>query len=448
MNFSIYRLLRWGAGLLILCWLLIACNKELPQPVPLTPAPTEGTETILEKLNADEFSILKAAVEKASGFASSTGKLSDILGNPEGEITFFAPDNTAILTSFALLGLPADPSTLNLFSAGRLDTLLKYHIIGGQTLTSAKITETFPNLYLQSSLVLAPPSAELPPGLRMPIFLDREGSFSFVNNVPVTGPDMMASNGVMHKTAIALLPPEMVLWQRIATDNSYSYFRAAVLKADEGDEAKTLQNALSNPAANLTVFAPTNAAFQALLTAQIAQGVRPLVQQQYMATYLVPAIKAANPGISDEDALTQATALAATEPHATNITNGAIEQAGLLASTPDVFSNPMLASVLTPTVVKGLVVYHILGKKAYTVNIPAAGVSTPTLLNTGAGYETHPGLALKAVFGATGVTAATVKGVGNATAANIQISAPPSTTQDVNHINGVIHRIDQVLLPQ
>jgi len=426
--------------------LLQACNKELPEAIPIDHPKGSPTETIMKKLDAAEFSILKTAVEKASTFASPTGKLSDILGNPDGELTFFAPDNTAVLTSFTLLGLPANAASLNFFSAGKLDTLLKYHIIGGRTLKTANFTSSFPNMYMQSALLLAPPSVALPPGLRMPIFLDKEGSASFVNYIPIVGADIAASNGVIQKPAIALLPPDQVLWQRIATDPDYSYFRAAVLKADEGDAAKTLQSALSNPAANLTVYAPTNAAFQALLTAQITPGALPLVKQGYIMQALVPAVKAANPGISGADALIMATALAETEPHKTTIFNMAKAQAAAIASTPDVFNNPAVAGVLTPTLVKGIVVYHIMGVRAYTVNMPTTQANFPTLLN--GAIAAHPGIGLKAVFGATGVTSATVKGAANATASNIVIDPYVNGTSDQSCINGVIQSLDQVLLPQ
>ncbi|MCH5687255.1 hypothetical protein LWM68_25125 [Niabella sp. W65] len=80
--------MRRSLKLLVALMLLQACNKELPQAVPLEPPPPADGETILQKLNASEYSILKTAVEKASTFASATGKLSDILGNPSGEMTF------------------------------------------------------------------------------------------------------------------------------------------------------------------------------------------------------------------------------------------------------------------------------------------------------------------------------------------------------------------------
>lgn len=431
---------------LLSMFLLQACNKELPLAEPVEHPIGSATETIMSKLNAPEFSILKTAVLKASTITSATGKLSDILGNPEGEATFFAPDNTAILTSFSLLGLPVAASSLDFFTASQLDAMLKYHMIGGRTLTSANFTSNFPNMYLQSALVIAAPSKDLPPGLRMPIFLDKVGNNNFANYVPITQADIPASNGVIHKTAIALMPPDQLLWNRIDANPDYSYFKAAVLKADEGDAAKTLQSALSNPAANLTVFAPTNAAFQALLTAQITQGVLPLVKQSYINTYILPGVKAGNPGISEADALTMATTLADSEPHKTNILNGAQAQAAGLAGTPDVFTNPALASVLTAQTVKGLVVYHIMGTRAFSVNLPTTETNFPTLLN--GAISNHPGIGIKAVWGTSGVTAITVKGLANTTASNVLVNQFVNGTSDQNFVNGAMHRIDQVLRPQ
>ena len=165
---------------------------------------------------------------------------------------------------------------------------------------------------------------------------------------------------------------------------------------------------LSNFGPNITVFAPTNAAFQGLLTAQItaaliAQGVPP------------------------------ATA--------------AIIAAGL-ASTPGVFSNPALYSVLTPTTVKGIVVYHLLGSRAFLNNFPTTATSYPTLLNSA--VPTHPGVSLACTFTGPFVSAATVKGIANPTASNILINPTPEPngTSDQFFINGTIHKIDQVLRPQ
>lgn len=388
--------------------LLSSCNKDLPVAEPITQPPPTGL-SIMETLDGASYSFLKAAVTRASTVASPTGTLSTLLADKNAVFTFFAPDDNAFRASLTVLGLPADISSINFFRPGQLDTIIKYHLIGGQQYTAALVTPAFPNLnlYLQSSFVLAPPSEALPPGLRMPIFMGRQGTALFANNIPVTQADIAVANGVIHNVAFALLPPSQVLWQRIATDTDLTYLMAAVRKADEGDPAKTLETALQNVAANLTVFAPTNLAFQQLLTGQITLAL--------IAMGLDPATAAA--------------------------------QAAALASTPAVFTNPALAAVLTPETVAGIVVYHILGSCAFLVNLPTTLTNYPTLLNSAID---HPGVGLQATFGATGVTAATVKGLANATASNIQINPTlaPNGTSDQHYINGTLHKIDQVLLPQ
>lgn len=421
---------RAGYVLFAAALLLQACNKDLPEAIPITPEKSTATETLLQKLNAPEFSILKTAVEKASTFASTTGKLTDLLGNENDEFTFFAPDNTAILTSFSLLGLPADASSLNFFRAGQLDSMLKYHLIGGTQLTSSRISSTAPalNMYLQSMLILAAPSANLPPGYRMPIFLGKQGSAVFVNNVPVKTPDIMASNGVMHKVAVALLPPDKVLWQTIAANagESYTYFKAAVIRADGGESATgQFQSALSTANANFTALIPTNTAFEQLLVGQITRALM-------------------DKGMPGPAAGTAAATLVAGYG-VTLISNP--------ASVP--VYGPDLAAVITPQLLQGLVAYHLLAKpgttvlgyRDFTVNFPADNaVNVPTLVN--ASVPAHPGVSLKATFSGASLISATAKGLGNATASNIILSAPPSSTNDLNHVNGVIQRIDQVLLPQ
>ncbi len=403
---------------------LTACNKELPEAVPLTP-PAPSGQSIMEKMDDAEFSWLKAAITRASTFNNPAGSLSSLLGNKSTSFTFFAPDNTALATAFQLLGLPTEQTTINAFRPGQLDTILRYHLIGGERFTSAKVTPAAPslNLYLQSSFVLQAPSASLPPGLRMPIFIGKQGTALFANNIPVTQPDVALANGTVHKIAVALLPPSQMLWQRVATDPDLTYLLAAVLKADEGDAAKTLESALKNPAANLTLFAPSNAAFQALLTGQITLALIPIITQQLILG-----------GATPEQAAEQAPAIAQA-------------QATTLASTPDVFTNPALASVLTPTVVKGMVVYHIMGNRAFSVNLPTTNNNLPTLLN--GAIAAHPGIGVQATFGPTGVTAISVKGLANATAASVAINPLPGTgTSDQHFINGVLHKINQVLLPQ
>jgi len=397
-----------------------ACNKELPDAEPIIPPSTVGLsifETI--RANGNIYSYLDSAIVRASAFNNPTGKLDTLLKNKSNVLTFFAPDNDAFQRSFQLLGLPTGVSTIKFFRPGQLDTILRYHLIGGQKITAANIPTTFPNsLYLQSMFVLQPPSATVPPGYRMPIFVGKQGTVTFANNIPVVSPpDQEVANGIINRTSFVLLPPSQVLWQRIATDPDLTYLKAAVQKADQGDPAKTLESALSNPAANLTVLAPSNLAFQQLLTAQITGALIAM-------------------GVDSATAAAQAAAL---------------------ASTPDVFNNPALAAVLTPTTVKGIVVYHLLaeshnntfqGIRVFSNNIPSSDINSFTLLNTA--VPIHPGVTLKATYGFNGVIAITAKGLANPTAANVQINPTPAPggTSDQHYINGTLHKIDQVLRPQ
>jgi uncharacterized surface protein with fasciclin (FAS1) repeats len=396
-----------------------SCNKDLPEAEPIVTSPPSGS-TILETIRANgaTYSYLDSAIARASNFNSPAGKLNVLLNDKNTVFTVFAPDNDAFQRSFQLLGLPTGVSTLKGFRPGYLDTLLRYHLIGGQEFTISEIPTTFPNsLYLQSGLVLQAPSPTVPPGYRMPVFLSKQGNTSFANNIPLVQTDIDAANGVIHRASFILLPPQQVLAQRIASDPDLTYLWAAIKKADEGDPNATFQSALANPAANLTVLAPSNAAFQQLLTGQITLALIGM-------------------------GLDAATAAA---------------QAAALASTPAVFTNPALASVLTPTVVAGIVAYHLLaepygetfqGIRVFSNNIPSNDVNAMTFVNLA--VKPHPGVTLKATYGFSGVIALTAKGLGNATPASVFINPTPAPngTSDQLYINGVLHKIDQVLLPQ
>ena len=406
MKFHLHRaikpLLLGAVALLVLG----SCNKEDITPVPIQPSAASG-QTIAALINSDaSFGILKAAIARATP-SGGRQSLATLLSDSTATYTVFAPTDAAFQVAFQMLGIPSAVG-INAFSPGQLDTILRYHIVGGERILSDSIVKRKPNFQLPTLLELALPSSALPPGLRMSVFPSAVGSTLWVNNVPVTAAGIAASNGIVYKMATPLLPPTSFLWDRISADPDLTYLKAAIRRADEGvASASTLQAALQNPAASLTVFAPTDAAFKQVLTLQIT-------------------------GALLAQGLPQATAQA---------------QAAALASTPAVFTNPLLASVLSPTNVKGLVVYHLLGFRDFSVNFPTTATAYPTLLNTA--IAAHPGVRLQATFGATGVTAATVKGVVNPTASNVVINPTPFTgTSDQHYVNGVIHFIDQVLLPQ
>ncbi|MFM6924134.1 MAG: fasciclin domain-containing protein, partial [Ferruginibacter sp.] len=278
-----------------------------------------------------------------------------------------------------------------------------------QTITTASIPNTFPNFFYPTNL--NPTSgASFNPLVRLLTFPSTRNG-NWVNNIPLVAVNTAAANGVIHTAAAMPAPPSKVLAQRIFADADMTYFAAAVNRADSGVAPTTSASlvwVLSNFGPNVTVFVPTNAAMQGLLTAQITQAL--------IAQGVPPAIAAA--------------------------------QAAALASSPAVFSNPALYSVLTAQTVKGLVVYHMLGTRAFTNNFPTTATSYPTLLNSA--VPAHPGVSLTCTFTGPFVTAATVKGLGNATASSILINPTPEPngTSDQFFVNGTIHKINQVLLPQ
>jgi len=398
MKFNINKIFRSSVLVVAAIALLTSCNKDVEDAELITIAPSTG-QSISELVNTDaSFTILKAAVTRAGA------NISSLLADRTGVFTFFAPTDAAFIAS----GIP-NAATVSAMPAAQVESILRYHIVGGQMITSAQIPTTFPNLQLPTQLVLAAPSASLPPGLRMSIFPSKRGTSFWANNIPLTQMDIMVANGVVHKTALLVAPPTQFLWNRIDTDPNLTYLKAAIQRADSGSTAATsLQGALLNPAANLTVFAPNNVAFQAVLTG--------LITQALIAQGMPPATAAAT--------------------------------ATLLASSPAVFSNPALYPYLTATTVKGIAVYHLLGNRAFSVNIPTTATATPTLLNSA--IPIHPGVSIQATFGATGVTSATVKGLVNPTPSNILINPTPAPggTSDQHYINGALHVIDQVLRPQ
>lgn len=391
--------------------ILSACNKDVEQFAdPVTPVPAGNT--LGATLAADPDDSLYLAMVKRAGLLTT-------INNPGANYTLFVPDNNAMrifvnAASGGAIPIAAPDAVHSGFISTTLPVastagLVGYNIVP-QKVTAADIPATFPNFQYPTILNPAPTVSAL---LRLTTFPSTANG-AWLNNIPLTNVDIPASNGVIHNTAFLVTPPQRFLWDRISTDPGLTYLTAAIIRADSGTAPAgspgTLQAALLNIGANLTVFAPTDLAFQQTLTGAIAQVLIGL-------------------GVPPATALAQATAI---------------------ASTPGVFSNPALFGVLTAQTVKGIVVYHILGQRAFTNNFPTSATLVPTLLN--GAIPTHPGIALQATFGVPFVSAATVKGAYNSTDANVLINASPlipdpSGTSDQHYVNGVIQEIDQVLIP-
>lgn len=403
------------AGMLIFS----SCNKgvidlgDLPAPSNPNSSLRALGDTLNTPARAND-SLYYAMIVK-SGLLST-------LNNKNTSFTMFVPTNAAVRTFITAITGGAVPSTapdaafksfINSasFPAASAAGIVSFNITP-QALPSTSISTSFPN---QQVPTLINPAPQLSALLRLTTFPSNRNGF-YLNNIPMITLDIRAANGIIHEVASVQTPPQQFLWDRINADsvstnpNALRYLKAAILRADSGVAVTTsgsLEGALKNIGANLTVYAPTDLAFQQLLTG--------LITQALIAQGVPPATAAA--------------------------------QATFLASSPTVFSNPALYGSLTAQTVKGVIVYHILGVRAFNNNLPTTQTNFPTLLNSA--VPSHPGIGLKATFTGTFVSAATVKGIANPTASNILINPTPGTgSSDQFFLNGVLHKIDQVLRPQ
>lgn len=398
----------------VMMFVFSSCNKNVEQfatpevVVPTTPALGQTIAAI-----ADDSLYYRLIVR--GGMLTTINTKSNIF-------TMFVPNNAAMRQLCVALGAPAaqPDAVYAAFISGTIPVasaagIVSYNMIP-QSIKMSSVPNTFPNWVYPTNVNPSgtPPGTPGTAGYNALARLTTSPSTrngNWVNNIPLVAVDNVVANGVIHTSAAVPAPPSVPLWARIAVDADMTYLKAAIQRADSGVNTSTsasLEWALTNFGPNLTVFAPTNAAFQATLTAQITAAL--------IAQGVPPATAAAT--------------------------------AALLASSPTVFSNPALYSSLTAQTVKGIVVYHLLGSRAFTNNFPTTTASYPTLLNSA--IPAHPGVGLTVTFTGLAVTSATVKGVGNATAANIAINPTPNPggSSDQHFINGTLHKINQVLLPQ
>ena len=386
--------------LLSTCLFLSACNKVVVESAPVT-FPEQATSPTLAKLldkSDSSLTYFKAAVVKA-------GMLS-MLDDINTSYTIFAPTNDA----FILSGIPS-VAVINSLPTASVAGLVSYHIVP-QKVLSQNIPESFPNFEYPTVLNPTTGTSGFNPLVRLTSFPSKRGTSAWVNNIPVTEVNANAVNGVMHKVYTLVSPPSKYLWDSISTSRDLTYLKAAIIRADSGVAVQNrLQTALGSFGVNLTILAPTNLAFQTLLTGAIYKS---LVLQGMPAATAYPT-------------------------------------AQYLASTPDVYSNPALYGALSAQTVKGILVYHILGVsipgiRVFSVNLPTTPTSIKTLLN--GAIAAHPGLLANATFSGPFVGAATFKGAANTTASNLIINPLNPFATDQHFINGVIMKIDQVLLPQ
>lgn len=183
------------------------------------------------------FSSLAAAVTKAD--------LAGTLDSDEVTFTVFAPVNAAFDELFSNLGV-----TLDDLSAEDLSPILLYHVVDAFVPAAEVVSGYVPTL-----------SQGQEQSLSLQISAGDGVMLNGSSNVVVT--DVVATNGIIHAIDEVVLPPTVV---DLALDNSdFSHLVEALVKAEL---VETL-----NGEGPFTVFAPTDAAFEALFDALGVSGV-------------------------------------------------------------------------------------------------------------------------------------------------------------------------------
>jgi len=225
--------LKLKAAFLVLPLTLTGCwldDDDDPAPQP-EPTPPEAT-TIVDVAIADgNFTTLVSALEAA-----------DLVGTLDDEnatFTVFAPTDAA----FSLLGQEAIDELLA--NPDELADVLTYHVLSG-------------SVDAEAAIAAAGTTVETVNGASVGLSLS--GDDLLVNTATVTMTDIETDNGIIHVIDAVLMPPvitdagEATIAEVAAGDEQFSTLVAALTEAN-------LVDTLSDPDGSFTVFAPTNAAF-------------------------------------------------------------------------------------------------------------------------------------------------------------------------------------------
>jgi LPXTG-motif cell wall-anchored protein len=321
-----------GAVALVVSAAPSVANAQVPNPLP--------SESIAEvATNAGTFGTLLQA-------ATAAGLDTALADCTAGPFTVFAPtdDAFAAVDADLLAAALADPN-------GLLTEILEYHVVPGIVPAADVVAAT--------SLTTA------------------QGADIAVNNtvlngsVNITTTDLFACNGVVHVIDAVLLPPSIA---EVATDGGFNTLVAALTAADLAD---TFADCTAGP---FTVFAPTDAAFEAALTALGLTADELLADTETLTKVLQYHVV---PGIAGAAEVTAATSLTTLQGEditvagtvlngSVNITatdnwacNGVVHVVDAVLLPPSMTAPPTTTTVVTPTTV--------------SPELPATGTGTTVL---------------------------------------------------------------------
>ncbi|PQB06208.1 cell adhesion protein [Polaribacter filamentus] len=214
-------------SLFLFASLLVSCSNN--------DEPTIETNTIVDVAVNNNLTSLVAAATRAD--------LASILSSP-GSYTVFAPTNDAFQT---LLDSNPAWNTINDIPVATLRAVLLFHVLETEV-KSTDLSDTYVN-----TLSVGPNEEQL--SLQVEVI----GGVTFNGNTTPITVDVQASNGIVHVINKVMLPPNVVT---LALNNDG--FTSLVAALTDSRHTIDFVAGLSG-AGPFTVFAPTNAAFQALL---------------------------------------------------------------------------------------------------------------------------------------------------------------------------------------
>ena len=192
-------------------------------------APSDMSKTITDIVVADNrFSILEKALVKAD--------LVNTLSSKSGSFTVFAPTDeafTAYLSSAGIAKIEDVPVEV-------LKPILLYHVLG------SKVTSQ------QVSTGYAPTLSSVNTDKFLSIFIEKASGVKINNSAMVTSADIQAENGVIHIIDKVITP--LTVGELVAVNPQLSSLASAVV-------SQNLLNTLKEITGTFTVFAPNNAAF-------------------------------------------------------------------------------------------------------------------------------------------------------------------------------------------
>ncbi len=230
---------------------LAACDKR-DQFVAPTPALTDNIITVASK--ESNLTIFVTAVKRV-GLDQDMALL--------GSYTIFAPTDAA----FGAAGITA--ASVGSMPIDQLRAVLRNHLVSGR---------------VRSTDLLPGPNAAYTSLQREVLNCSFYNNSFFINAKRVVQADILSLNGILHKVDGVLLPPLNTLTATAAANPNLSLFVAAVNRAG-------LTTALNASTTLLTVFAPTNAAFNAAGFADVAaiNAADPVALGNILRYHVIPA---------------------------------------------------------------------------------------------------------------------------------------------------------------